>query len=204
MLTHQYLISTPYNKTKLKKFKCIIIGGWARRIENCSNTLYDNRSKHWIFMIPHTGSSGDEYPRYRSSEGSKEWHTDSSSSSLLLLPYAGKLSGDCLVDLLSAHIHNRWWKTSYPSYRTEWSRLVQNGANEPVDVVKMSWYFIAAAPIQHLQPLIQDQTFHTGQRCLHTGQVSAYRCWLDDWMAIERPIQGRYWTQSNKEVTREW
>jgi len=139
--------------------------GWARRIENYSDTLYDNRSKHWIFKISHTGSSSDE--EYRSSEGSKEWHTDSSSSSLLLLPYAGKLSGDCLVDLLSA----------YPSYRTKWSRLVQNGANEPVDVFKMSWYFIAAAPIQYLQPLIQDQTFHTGQRCLNTGQVSACRCY---------------------------
>ena len=70
---------------------------------------------------------------------------------------------------------------SYPSYRTELLCLVRKRANEPVDVVKMSWYFIAAAPIQHQQPLIQDRNFNNGHRCSHTGQVSACR-----WMKTDK------------------
>ena len=50
-------------------------------------------------------------------------------------------------------------QASYPSYKTKWLHLVRKRANEPVDVIKMGWYFIAAALIQHLQPLVQDNFF---------------------------------------------
>jgi hypothetical protein len=64
-----------------------------------------------------------------------------------------------LDDLSSAHKHNRWYRPLNPSYTTEWLRLVPKHTNEPVDVVKMGWYFIAAARIQHIQPRIQASIF---------------------------------------------
>ena len=56
-------------------------------------------------------------------------------------------------------LHPHGYRPLCPLYKTKLLYLVSNHANEPVDVVRMGRYFIAAAPVQHIQPWIQASIF---------------------------------------------